>query len=212
MKYDASRRPSPEMLAGYVDGELDARGRAVVERWLARDKDARADVDAQRRIGTWWRLSDPKEPDEAAYRETLLQIETRLLVPVAARPGRQFRLPWIIGFAAAAAVAATVLMTLANGPGGSSPGPAPVSIEEGPWPVASADDVFISSIANAEEDPILIGDPPIRDGIALARPGEIDLMGMIPEPGLRPRIPRDDETIPIIFTEPAAAVPDRKLP
>ena len=41
----------PRLLAAYADGELDAAGRARVEAWLAANPDARADLEAQRRLG-----------------------------------------------------------------------------------------------------------------------------------------------------------------
>ena len=170
-------------------------------------------MEAQRRIAVLWQACRPGEPDETAYRSALQNIEARLLVPTPVLSSRRFRLPWVLGFAAAAAVAATVLIVLANRPEGSSTIPAPDFSEgESPWPVASADDVFISSIASAEADPIVVGDPPIRDGLALVRPGEIDVMAMTPEPGINPRYQPDSATVPMIFTEPAEAVPGAKLP
>ena len=105
MRHDENQKHPPEMLAAFVDGELDARQRAAVEKWLAADPEARADVEAQRRIAVLWQACRPAEPDETAYRSALQHIEERLLVPTPVLSSRRFRLPWVLGFAALPAAA-----------------------------------------------------------------------------------------------------------
>ncbi len=61
-----------ELLAAYADGELDADGRAAVERWLADHPDELDDLQAQREFSPanrpLWGRALPPEPSEAVWK------------------------------------------------------------------------------------------------------------------------------------------------
>src|SRR5260370_7600505 len=75
--------PGP-WLAAYVDGELGEAERARVEAWLDSHPAARAEVEAQRRLGRWFEAGTAPEPAAHAWDNMLARIETALLPP--ARP------------------------------------------------------------------------------------------------------------------------------
>ncbi|MBA4187596.1 MAG: hypothetical protein C0467_06210 [Planctomycetaceae bacterium] len=102
---------SPEYLAAYADGELDAETHATVERWLAENPDALPTLDAQRAFGPnagLWERAEVPEPSPAAWASARREIESRLN-PAAPKPGygRQFA-GWVLGGIATAAAAAAV--------------------------------------------------------------------------------------------------------
>src|SRR5438552_5519183 len=75
-------RPFPELLAAYVDGELDAAGRAQVETWLAAHPDAYAEVENQRKLsrknGKLWHFSAPPSPGERSWTRLFQRMHTAL--------------------------------------------------------------------------------------------------------------------------------------
>src|SRR5262245_54407800 len=85
-------RPFPELLAAYADGELDAAARAQVEAWLAAHPEARAELEAQRRLSRrnqkLWHASAGPSPSEASWARVLNRVQSALRTPpaAAARP------------------------------------------------------------------------------------------------------------------------------
>ena len=73
--------PWPDVLAAYADGELDAAGRAEVERWLAEHPGARADLAAQRELSpdNWrlWQQVEAPLPAEHAW----MSVRNAVAVP-----------------------------------------------------------------------------------------------------------------------------------
>lgn len=99
-----------ELLAAYVDGELDGDARARVERWLADHPDARDEVNAQRALSPantgLWERADPPKPSEGKWSGCLGAVERRLEAPAAAPRWRAG--VWAIAGLATMGVAAAV--------------------------------------------------------------------------------------------------------
>jgi hypothetical protein len=193
VKHDENNQPTPEMLAAYADGELPPRECGMIERWLIEHPDARADVEAQRQLGRLWHATRPNEPDNETWTAALAGIRVQLPDAAPKRPHRRFPLPWLAGLAAAAAVAALAWMLTINSnenARNSRPRPEP---EETPFPVASAEDVVITSLSDADDDLVLVGLPPLRGTMILADPGDVHMEdippnGQFSEPGKTPMI------------------------
>lgn len=109
-------KPSPddlprELLAAYVDGELDAEDRAAVERFLADHADALDDLQAQREFSPanvpLWERAEPPEPSASAWAKVRDEIEDRL-APVDRVPSRWRVATWALAGLATAGVAAAV--------------------------------------------------------------------------------------------------------
>jgi anti-sigma factor RsiW len=77
----------PELLAGFVDGELSDAARAEIEALLASDPRVRELYHDQRELSpaNWrfWRDVRPREPAESEWQLTQSRIEAELRVPVA---------------------------------------------------------------------------------------------------------------------------------
>src|SRR5260370_29524221 len=79
--------PGP-WLAAYVDGELGEAERARVEARLDSHPAARAEVEAQRRLGRWFEAGAAPEPAAHAWDDTLARLETALLPAGGRGPAR----------------------------------------------------------------------------------------------------------------------------
>jgi hypothetical protein len=209
VKHENLSQPTPEILAAYVDGELEACQRRDVEAWLTEHADAQSDVAAQRRIAALSQSSRPAEPDAATWSVALASIAARL--PSGPRVQRHRHLPlrWLVGVAAAAAVAASIALWI-NRPTTVEPdfsGPPPSD----PWPVVSAEDVVITSIAEADRDSVVVGELPISSPLALVNHGDINQVELTPDQGMNPQYHPDHA--PMIISEPRKdAGPEGKAP
>jgi anti-sigma factor RsiW len=195
---------NPELLAAYVDGELAPPERQAVESWLTDHPEARAEVEAQCRIGRAWQSTRPHEPDAGTWAAALENIRARLEVtPLSSR--RRLPLRWLVGLAAGILAVISVFLALRPSPPGSLVALGEVDRNE-PFQAASADDVEITSLADADSDHVLlVGFAPVRGPMLLASEGEILLDDITPDPGMNPRW---DPGAPPMIT-PAA---DEKLP
>src|SRR5437016_1276121 len=70
--------PCQARLTAYVDGELSDEERARLEAWLARHPEARAEIDAQRRLAACWERCPVPEPDIVAWDDALSRVESTL--------------------------------------------------------------------------------------------------------------------------------------
>jgi hypothetical protein len=198
VKNDENALPPAEMLAAYVDGELEPRERLTVERWLADHPEGRADADGQRRVARAWDVTRPREPDEDSWSAALAVIQDRIQAERLLLPRRRLPWRWLVGLAAA--IAAAVVLILAN----RTPGPGPTrpydsTNGEAAFQVASADDVEITSFADADSDDVLlVGHPPVREPMLLLAHDEIRLEEMTPEPGMNPRFDGEQGAPPMI--------------
>lgn len=180
-QYEGAWPPTPEQLAAYVDGELEAAGRRQVEQWLAGQAEAAADVEAQRRLLALWRKLPLREPAEADWAATLGRIQAACVTPT--RPAVRQRLAWI-GVALTALAATLALALFRDSPRrpGTRVQPQLVvvpAVER--LPVATATEVEIISMDAADAALLVIGEPPVNEPLVLAAPGEIKLDKMEPD-------------------------------
>jgi hypothetical protein len=170
--------------------------------------DARADVEVQRRLGRLWHATRPVEPDNETWATALAGLRVRLPVAAPKTPHRRFPLGWLAGLAAAAAVAAAVWILV------SKPAVDQIDVpdiaEEHPLPVASADDVVITSLWDADDELLLVGQPPLRGPLALADQGDVQMMDMNPNPGMDMQFSGEPGTTPMVIPAPSPVKPEVK--
>jgi hypothetical protein len=179
---DRRWQPTPRELADHADGRLDASAAARVETWLAGNPRAAAEVAAERRLHRAWRETQPPEPSAAAWAATLDRVAARIPIRPPAPVGRRrSRLAGWAALAAALLVALTSLFFLSRTP----PPPRP---HEDPWPVVSADEVEIVSMADPDARALVVGRPPLAGPMLLVSTGELTLINVQPDTdGMRPR-------------------------
>jgi hypothetical protein len=156
--------PSPEDLAAYVDGLLEAPDRKRVEAWLADHSPEAQELADHGRLARLWHTAWPVEPTESAWTLVFQRIEAGF------RARRRWRLAGIIlgiTLPAAAIWLAFVLQSPAELPrqGAGS--------EEEPYPVATAEEVEIHRLEKVDSDSVLVGEPPTRGNLDLASHGDV---------------------------------------
>jgi anti-sigma factor RsiW len=197
-QYAGAWPPTPEQLAAYVDGELEAASRRQVEQWLATHPEAAAEVEAQRRLLALWRKLPACEPAEVEWAATLTRILAACETP--ARPVVGQRLAWTA--AALTALAATVALALLGGPSRRSethPRPQLVVVPAvEPLPVTTSAAVEIISMDAADASLLVIGQPPVNEPLVLAAAGEIQLDKLEPD---------EDGMVPLFADAPGPDAP-----
>ncbi len=212
--------PAPELLAAYADGELSGELGAEVEAWLADHPEAADDVTEQRRLARLCKTYSAADPAEAKWDAVLARIEAAL--PVArARPSGWRRLAWIAG---SLAVAASLMLAVAllpwprafvvalfkDHPSPVNDGPKDQPAVE-PFPVMSAADVEITSMHDKDRSALIIGEPPVREPLALLLPGEVDVNHVTGDAeGMDIRYHREGSDPPMIIMVPREA--EREAP
>jgi anti-sigma factor RsiW len=212
---DNTEEPAADLLAAYVDGELDAAGRARVEAWLSRHADAAAEIEGLRRLARLWQASRAPDPGDKAWADTLSGIDQGLprgpWTQRPARPGAGFMRRLVgIGGAAAAALLLLALIPL----GGTRRADLIVDSEE-PYPVASAEDVEIISLEAADLGALVVGELPMREPVVAAAPSDVRVRSVLPDKdGMMPtvRIALDDSAVPIIVAPIAGVGPRVSVP
>lgn len=184
-KADGPDAPSPELLAAYVDGEMDARTRARVEAWLADHAEARDEVRGLQRLQKLCADAPPPEPGERTWSAALARIEAHV-AEARLRPARHGS-RWLVRLGlVAGCLAAGCLLLIAFSLRGlrSPPGPEPVL----PLPVASDHDIEILSMEDSDIAALIVGKPPILGELVLASAEDIseietaaDENGQLPE-------------------------------
>lgn len=212
---DERDAPSPQQLAAYLDGELDAATHARVADWLARHPAAAAALEAQGAVEQNCRAAPPPPPSEAAWDALLNRIDERTQI-IRGRQRRAARPAWcslVLRFAAVAAVLVAVLLGLRH-----FPDPAPVPMPAPPpeqvtkrLPVAGDDDVEIVSMDAADMRAVIVGIPPLRGPFVLAGPGDVSVENVEKDiDGMVPRMNMDDAPgAPMIVAPLALAKSDR---
>jgi anti-sigma factor RsiW len=188
--------PTPEQLLAFADGELDPRTHAQVERWLAQHPEVRAEVEAERHLLRLYRETPAPEPTPAAWEECRARLQAALPLPEATGTGRKGGSRWVVGLLVGLLTAAAVLggMFLArplwpvNGRAPQNPALVPAE-DEGPFAVATAQEINIISMDAIDADAILLG-PPLMGSFELAEPEDIELLAVGPHPahGRRPQV------------------------
>lgn len=197
-----SNTPRPEQLAAYVDGELGCQERAQVEAWLAEHPEAVAEVESLRRLTAAWQASMPSEPSEAQWAHVLAGIEAAVARGSVVRPSSR---RWLVaGAGALAAAAAAVILAVALT---RPPQPAP-SPDVEPWPVATADEIEIISIHASDAPAMVVGEPPVREALALLSPGDVTVNAVKSDVhGMDPCYVRSDSAAPMIIMMPREGEP-----
>lgn len=199
--------PRPELLAGFLDGELDDSARRALEAWLIARPEAAVELAAHARLERLFAASAPEEPAEMAWRIVLDGIEAGVAIAPAAAsvsgsvvvaPSRT-RSP--VRVAALLACAAALLVALYTGfPDRDS--------DDHELLVADATEVDITSLetAGAADAAIVVGEPPVRGPLELATTEDIRLHRFDPLVRERAAIVRMDDDddareVPIVVVQ-----------
>jgi hypothetical protein len=175
----------PELLAAYADGELPSAECRRVEAWLAAHPEARADIEAQRRLARLFDEAAPPPPADERWAEALAQVQQRLDEP-APRRRRVALVAALLGLAAALLLALVLKYPRGGGPAGPPDGPQP-TVEEA-WPVASAADVEILSMDDRDRGALVVGEPPVNEPMELLTADEVKVNKWPDAPGRAVRV------------------------
>jgi hypothetical protein len=185
--------PSPELLAAYADDELGTKDRENVETWLAGHPEASAHIEALHEMGQLWQETQPDEPDDSAWEAVLSGIENGLKKTKAPAATRQEtkratnRISWASMLIRVASAAAAILLLMALDR--MSPQEPSLSGPIEPWPLASSDDVDIISMHGRDTGLLVVGEPPLREPLALASAGDVFVESVHPdEDGMVPYV------------------------
>ena len=204
--------PWPDVLAAYVDGELDPAARAVVERWLAAHPQMMDEVQAQRQFSpdNWplWQQVEPPFPKEAAWDAVREAVHRGLdsppmPAPVRERIARRRTGVFLAGGVAVVVAALGFIAILGNPFTPSHQSDLPEFVpndlltEYAVLPLATDADLDIDRIAGSSQG-LIVGDPPL----ALASEGDIQLAEVEPHPawpGGSPKMTTAPGDMPMIF-------------
>jgi len=173
----------PDLLAGYVDGELGPHDRKSVEAYLAAHSEVKADLEAQqafaRKSQIWQQMAVP-QPSEAAWNNVSANISAAL--QPAAGPTLNYiaadddvRVPrWRRVAAGLSVIAAVLILALGiklSGPqlGGGTADDAAISDVFG---IAKAGDIEIISL-QGEDNMLLVGQSPLSSPVELVTAGDV---------------------------------------
>jgi anti-sigma factor RsiW len=177
--YSEHDAPTPQLLAAFLDGELDRRTAARVAGWLDRHPEAAAELDAEHCLERLWASSPLPEPNQAEWSAVRKRIETAL-PPSAHRLRRHTR--WA-GLAGAAAVLLALLLHRPTGK--EQPLPHPLAEPAvTPFAVVADNDVEILSMDAADTEALVVGELPMHGPVVLAGPGDVILDSLLPDDGL----------------------------
>jgi hypothetical protein len=199
----------PELLAAFADDELEPAARDVVEHWLAQHPNACHEIEAHQQLVRLYRGVSPPEPSEPAWTSALAGIRSRVMPVRRHLPRRILR--WSIGLAATAAMIALIALVVTHQRTG--PDLAKSFPPEPPLPVASSEDVMITSLEEADRSLFLVGDLPLPDDtLPLAEHGDVQVVDLKPDAGMDLEFQRGEATAPMIFAVPRDAAQDDKKP
>ncbi len=179
----------PDLLAGYVDGELGAHDRQTVEAHLAAHPEARAELEAQktfaRKSDLWQKLATPNLSDEA-WNEVANKIRASLEQPTASPapnyqstesvPALSPRLnAWrrrAAGIAVSAAVALLAINFMGHVPQPTSVDPV---VTTDMFVVANDGDVDIISVQGTDDKMLVVGQSPLKGALEIVGIGDVVL-------------------------------------
>ncbi len=180
-------KPSPELLAAFGDGELDARDdaaelRARLEDWLAKNPLAQADLAANRRLKSLFDRAAPPAPSPETWREVMTRLEH---MPAPAQR-RAPSMAWLVGMGAAAACLLWAVLLA------GSYWKTPTAAAE-VFAVATDDDIEILHVEGNAIDSLVVGLQPLIGMLELADPGEVVIKSVTPDPR--------DNMVPVVHNE-----------
>jgi anti-sigma factor RsiW len=197
--------PTPQQLAAYADGELDATDalaplRQHIEAWLALHPEARAELEAQRHLRRIWDETTPPEPSEAAWRRLLARLPAEPVKTPATVRG-----PALSRWIAAAVVAAAAGLFFALRPAEEVLPPVAdqrpqrvAMLDDGAtFEVASADEIEVLSVEGRDTHTLAVRDLSIRSLLELLGPGEMTMMQPAPDAAIHVR--NDGQTAPVVW-------------
>jgi hypothetical protein len=210
-----ARAPSPEQLAAFADGELDAGPLAplkpYVEEWLRDHPEARAEVEAQHRLADLWRATTPPDPGEAAWAALFARLPDALPLDTEAGRRRWRWLAWVAGTVATTAAAVGLALYLLrpaadDGRAGHDVRP-PVQAAPGadddltPFPVATADEVQILRVDGADTGTLVVGELPVRGALVLVGPGDVTITSVQPaaDDNMVPQVRLEGARTPVVW-------------
>ncbi|HEV3203485.1 MAG TPA: hypothetical protein VGY77_03840 [Gemmataceae bacterium] len=214
--------PREEMLAAYVDGELNSAGRLEVEAWIVSHPETAAELEALRQFKQFWQATRAFDPSEGVWAQTLENITTGLVQPklasapgfptAAAKPAHDFS--WVRGivrWTSAAAVFVGLMALDSRSPRD------PLSVPSmDPYPVISTEDIDILTVHAADAGRLVVGKSPLTEPLDIAEPGDIVVVSVKPDiDGMLPymRAPAEDRHAPMMVVPLGAEIPrERPVP
>ena len=161
-----------ELLVRYADGAVTPAECCRVEAWLAAHPEARADVEAQRRLARLFDEAAPPCPRRSAGPRRW-QAWNSASPRRRRRPARRRRAALAV---AALAAAAAVLLALAlRQPPGGHAGTEKTGqpADEEVWQVVSPDEVEIVSMDDRDRGALVVGEPPVNEPMELLTADEV---------------------------------------
>ena len=182
-----SPHPAPdghwlELLAAYVDGELDEPSRAKVERWLADHPEAKETLRTQRTFSpnNWrlWRQLEPQMPSEDAWAAACDAVAAGTERKPVAEPARRAGWVWVASGFAAAATAATLLLSSSTTPPAPPIAPEVVATDDphagvAVLPITTDADVDFLSVPGDAMKRLPVGTPQVSGKLALASADDV---------------------------------------
>jgi anti-sigma factor RsiW len=208
---DGHRRPFPELLAAYADGELDEVRRAEVEAWLSSHPSARQLLEAQLRLSRQnrrlWRTTVPPNPGEGVWARVFGRVQDELdspPAPAAATPVRSRRWRILIPTLSTAA-AAVIALYLGLPDGGGAPSPTMDRASVDALVIASAADVNIVSMDDRDTANLVLGVPPLSGRVVLAAVDDVKLKNVQKDAdGMMPKVQMNDAGLAPMIIAPIA--------
>ena len=180
-RHEKGAKPTDQLLAAYVDGELDAASHGQVEAWLADHPEAAAEVTAMQHLRKVWQTTAPPEPSAREWSQMLDSITAALPSPPVTRKTRVSA--GVLGWTAVTLAAASLLLAFFlqrptiqdSGTGSSDP-----SAEEQPFEVATISDVEIHQIDHDDLKALVVGTPPVPELLEVASKADVSVDSVEP--------------------------------
>jgi hypothetical protein len=172
-----SKRPPIEYLAAFLDDELSAGDREMVQAWLDRHPEDAALVQAHRDLIRLWRDTAPTMPSEKVWNEVLgriaaqgLKIDAPAPRSLESRLGRRIRIGILV-----AAAAAVLILALFPPRKQQRPSGADDSVPElgGELAIVGPKDIDLVSLEEADSRLLVGVDPLVQEPLDLVAMGDV---------------------------------------
>ena len=196
----------PELLAAYVDDELDPIARREMDAWLAFHPEERAKLEAMGRLTRLYRAAPPRLPRPPAWIAVYQRIEQALV------DRKRWGRPWpprltLVALACGGLAAALLCAALLpREPRTFLKAPAN---EAEPYLVVSPEDVEIVRVHADDRSGLVVGTPPIDGTLDLASAADVQVDGVRPDRQDLPPTVRQDglADTPMVVTPIEPAIP-----